>query len=127
MSQENVEVVRAIYGRWDRGESASDLIANDVEYINPDYAVEPGTRWGRESFAAVGDSLSDFKLELERFVDAGPDEVVVCAHYTARGRGSGVPVGGEHGYVWTIRDGVAVRFRWFQSHDEALAAAGVET
>jgi ketosteroid isomerase-like protein len=127
VSQENVAIVRQIYERWDRGATASDLIAPDVEYINPDYAVEPGTRRGRDSFDEVGSSLADFKLEIERVVDAGPDEVVVCARYSAYGRGSGVPLGGEHGYVWTIRDGVAVRFRWFQSHDEALAAAGVGT
>jgi hypothetical protein len=27
--------------------------------------------------------------------------------------------------VWTIRDGTAVRFRWFNDPDEALAAAGI--
>jgi hypothetical protein len=26
---------------------------------------------------------------------------------------------------WTIRDGLAVRFQWFQSHQEALEAAGL--
>ena len=125
MSQENVEIVRAIYERWEHGASASDLIAADVEYVNPEYAVEPGTRRGRASFAAVLSSYEDFKLEIERFIDAGDEAVVVCAHYTARGRGSGVQLGGEHGYVWTIRDGVAARFRWFQSHGEALEAAGL--
>ncbi len=34
-------------------------------------------------------------------------------------------VSGEHGYVWTIQDGLAVRFQWFQSHGEALEAAGL--
>jgi hypothetical protein len=52
--------------------------------------------------------------------------VLVLARYTASGRGSGVPVEGEHGYVWTVRDGMAVRFQWFQSHQEALEAAGVD-
>jgi hypothetical protein len=28
--------------------------------------------------------------------------------------------------VWTVKDGVAIRFRWFQSHAEALEAAGIE-
>jgi hypothetical protein len=52
--------------------------------------------------------------------------VVVLARYTATGRVSGVPIEGEHGYVWTVRDGLAVRFRWFQSHREALEAAGLD-
>ena len=41
------------------------------------------------------------------------------------GSGSGVPLAGEHGYVWTVRDGQAVRFCWFNSHREALEAAGL--
>jgi ketosteroid isomerase-like protein len=124
MSKENVELVRRIYEAWDREESARDFIAEDVEYVNPSYAVEPGTRRGRKSFAIVRDTYEDFKLRVERFIDAG-DEVVVLAHYTGTGRGSGVPVEGEHGYVWTVKDGLAVRFRWFQSHSEALETAGL--
>ena len=125
MSRENVELVRRIYEAWDREESARDFIAADVEYVNPSYAVEPGTRHGRESFSVVRETYEDFKLEIERFVDAGEEDVVVLAHYAGSGRASGVRMAGEHGYVWTIRDGAAVRFRWFQTHEEALDAAGV--
>ena len=60
-----------------------------------------------------------------RFIDAGEDEVVVLAYYTGSGAGSGVPVSGEQGYIWTVRDRKAVRFRWFASHREALEAAGL--
>ena len=125
MSEQNVELVRRIYDAWGRNESPRELIDPDVEYVNPPYAVEPGTRRGRRSFAAVRDTYEDFELRIERMVDAGEEDVVVLAHYTGTGRGSGVPVAGEHGYVWTVRGGVAVRFRWFQSHQEALGAAGV--
>jgi ketosteroid isomerase-like protein len=124
MSQEGVELVRRIYEAWGREESARDFIAADVEYVNPSYAVEPGTRHGRESFAVIRDTYEDFEIKIERIVDAG-DETVVLAHYTASGPVSGVPVAGEHGYVWTVRDGLAVRFQWFQSHREALEAAGL--
>ena len=124
MSEENVELVRRIYDAWDRGESARDFLAPDVEYVNPPYAVETGTRHGRKSFAVVGGTYEDFAIQVERFIDAGDSTVVVLARYTATGRGSGVPVEGEHGYIWTVRGGVAVHFRWFQSHREALEAAG---
>jgi ketosteroid isomerase-like protein len=125
MSQENVDLIRRIYDAWGREESARDFIADDVEYVNPSYAVEPGTRRGRRSFSLVRDSYADFAPRVERLIDAGGDEVVVLARYTASGRGSGVPVEGEQGYVWTVRDGLAVRFQWFRSHQEALEAAGL--
>jgi ketosteroid isomerase-like protein len=123
MSQENVELVRRIYEAWGREESARDFIAEDIEYVNPSYAVESGTRRGRASFRVVRETYGDFKVRVERYVDAG-EEVVVLAQYKGSGGGSGVPVSGEHGYVWTVRDGQAVRFQWFQSHREALDAAG---
>jgi ketosteroid isomerase-like protein len=125
MSEENVELVRRIYDAWDREQSARDFLAEDVEYVNPSYAVEPGTRQGRASFRVVRETYEDFRLKVEEIVDAGGDDVLVLAHYTASGRGSGVPLEGEHGYVWTVRDGQAVRFQWFQSHREAYEAAGI--
>jgi ketosteroid isomerase-like protein len=125
MSTKNVALVRRIYEAWDREESARDFISPEVEYVNPSYAVEPGTRHGRASFRVVRETYEDFSLAIERYLDAGDEEVVVLARYTASGRGSGVQLEGEHGYVWTIRDGLAVRFRWFQSHREAFEAAGL--
>jgi len=124
MSQENVELVRRIYDAWDRHESARDFIAADMEYVNPSYAVEPGIRHGRKSLAAVRGTYEDFEIKVERIIDAG-DETVVLAHFTGSGSGSGVPVAGEHGYVWTVRDGLAVCFQWFESHREALEATGL--
>ena len=125
MSEQNVDLIRRIYDIWAREESARDLIAEDVEYVNPTYAVEPGTRRGRKSFSIVRDTYEDFNVRVERFVDTDGDDVVVLARYTASGSASGVPLEGEHGYVWTVRDGQAVRFCWFQSHREALDAAGL--
>jgi ketosteroid isomerase-like protein len=125
MSEENVQLVRRIYDAWENDGSARDFISADVEYVNPTYAVEGGTLHGRKSFALVRDTYEDFKIRVERFIDAGGDDVVALARYTASGRGSGVPLEGEHGYVWTVRDGQAVRFRWFSSHAEALEAAGL--
>jgi hypothetical protein len=73
----------------------------------------------------VRDIYEDFMIHIEEILDAGGDDVLVLARYTASGRGSGVPLEGEHAYVWTVRDGQAVRFQWFQSHREAYEVAGV--
>ena len=117
--------MRAIYAAWRDGRSARDYIAHDVEYVNPPYAVEPGTIRGRRSFALIRDAYDDVEVRPRRLIDAG-DDVVVVATLTATSRGASVPVVREQGYVWTVRDGQAVRFQWFNSGAEALEAAGLD-
>ena len=124
MSEENVAVVRAIYDAWLAGTSARHLIAEDLEYVNPDYAVESGIRRDRKALRAVRDIYPDYKITPERYIDPGGDDVVVLG--TASGTAaSGVAMRLRQGFIWTVRDGRAVRLRWFNDWDEALAAAGV--
>jgi ketosteroid isomerase-like protein len=125
MPDENVHVVRSIYAAWLEGSSAAAWIDADVEYVNPPDAIEPGTRRGRAAFRAIRDAYDDVRIEPQEYIEAG-DDVVVIAKVHATGRGSGVPVEWDHGYIWTIADGRAVRFRWFNEPAQALAAAGVE-
>ena len=125
MAAGKLDVVRAIYDAWRDGESARDYIHPDVEYVNPPDAVEPGVRRGRKSFAAIRGSYDDVVVEPTEVVDAPGDDVIVVARVTARGRGSGFPVEWTHGYVWTVSDGVAVRFRWFNRAADAYAAVGL--
>jgi uncharacterized protein len=124
MSQQNVKLVRAIYELWGRNESARHLIDQELEYVNPSYAVESGTRQSRRALAKVREVYPDFHVEPERFVDAGENVVVIG---TARGTAaSGVEAQWRQGYVWTVRDGRAVRFRWFNRPQEALEAVGLQ-
>ena len=125
MGAEQVELVKRIYDAWDRDGSARDFIAEDVEYVNPSYAVERGIRQGRSAFRAVRDTYEDYTLRVVKFIDAGGERVVVLARYAGTGKVSGVRLEGEQGFVWTVREGQAVRFEWFQSHREALEAAGL--
>jgi ketosteroid isomerase-like protein len=123
MSEENVQLVRKMYELWSQGQSASHLIDPQLEYINPSYAVEAGTRRGRRALGKIREVYPDFRMEPERFVDAGEDVVVIG---TARGTtASGVRAQWRQGYVWTVRDGKAVRFRWFSQPSEALEAVGL--
>jgi ketosteroid isomerase-like protein len=65
------------------------------------------------------------RIDFDRFIDAG-DQVVVIGTLQGKMAGSGAEIGHRQGYVWTIRDGKAVRFQWFNDPAEALAAAGVD-
>jgi len=118
-----VEVVRSIYRLWGENESARDLIDDELEYVNPPYAVEAGTRHDRGALRTIREVYPDFRVEPERFVDAGEDVVVVGV---ARGTSaSGIEAQWRQGYVWTVRNGRAIRFRWFNDPDEALKAVGL--
>ena len=121
---ENAALVRAMYDAWLRGESTRRWLAEDLEYVNPPDAVEPGTVRGRRKLGAWRDAYDMFRIEPERIEAVGDEQVVVIAKVTTRGRGSQAEIVSRQGYVWTIRDGLAVRFRWFRDPDEALAAVG---
>ena len=131
MSEENVEVVRRIYELWaGRGsDRVLALIAEDLEYVNPPYAVHPGTRRGPDGWLAAAANLDEsfdgWVHEPGEILDAG-DKVVVMATFRARGRGSSVELEKFEPHVWTLRDGKVVRFEWFNERDEALRAAGIE-
>jgi uncharacterized protein len=130
MSQENVEIVRRIFQAWARGSPLdSGLLDREIEWVNPGDAVEPGVRRGIEAFGSaaerLGDTFEATRIEFERFIDAG-DHVVVIGSLQGSGRGSGIRVERRQGYVWTIREGRAVRFQWFNDPRLALEAAGLQ-
>lgn len=123
-------MIRRIYAVWaeDGSPVPSGLLDPRIEWVNPPDAIERGTRSGVESFATAADAVSDtfegVGVDIDEMLDAG-DRVVVLATLHGRGRGSGAEVERRQGYVWTLRDGKAVRFEWFNSPDDALNAAGV--
>jgi len=129
MSQENVARFHRIYEEWyARRKLGLDVLAEDVEWVNPHDAVEPGIRVGADSFneaiKSVFDAWEEVRFETERVIDGG-DEVVALGEVRGRGRAAGIEVARPHGQIWTFRDGGVVRMRWFHSHSETLEAAGL--
>jgi ketosteroid isomerase-like protein len=123
MSRENVERIRALYESLAADGSIDEFVTDDFEYVNPPDAVEPGTRDGRASFRAVLDIYPDFRVEPETFYDLGDDVLVIG---TAHGTGaSGLEIHSRMGFLWTLKDGRAVRFEWFTNPDTAREATGV--
>src|SRR5207245_842166 len=51
VSEQNVQLVRTIYELWARHQPARHLIDRELEYVNPPYAVEVGTRRGRSALS----------------------------------------------------------------------------
>jgi ketosteroid isomerase-like protein len=130
MSQENLTIVHAIHAALARGESPASLglLHPDIEYVNPPGAVEPGTRRGvaayEDAIRSVNEAFGDVRIEVREMRDVG-DQVVVLATFIARGRSSGLQRESEDGYVWTVRNGLAVSFQWFNDPVKALEAVGL--
>jgi ketosteroid isomerase-like protein len=121
-----------MYELWNAGDlhATVEFMHDDIEYVNPDYAVEPGVRRGRmEVTDAIGDSLStafdSYEHDVHDVLDAGNDTVLVLLTFRARGRDSGAQIEVAEQHLWTFREGKATRLEWF--HDEAAArrAAGL--
>jgi ketosteroid isomerase-like protein len=130
MSEANVEVVRRLYEAWGRDGFGvvPELMDPGVEWVNPDYAVEPGIRHGYDGFAAAARSINsiypDFHLSPLEFYDAG-DSVAVRVRVVARGAVSDVGLDTERGYLFDVLDGRIVRYAWFNEPAEALKAVGL--
>ena len=136
MPQENVnvEVVRRLYAAWKDGgfPGPPELLAADIEYVNPAGAVEPGTRHGLPAFLAAVEKLfegwASWEMEPEDLRALG-DRVAVLLAYRARARQSGIEVEGRESALLTVREGSIVRYEWFhgpQDAFEALEGAGPE-
>ena len=131
MSQENVEVVLAQFAATnDRDfERAMSFYADDVVLVvHPSAVLRGGTFEGRD---AVGDWFGDwfrtfepgYRFEIDEARDLGEVVYLAVTHH-GRGRSSGVDVGGQTGYLYTVRDGEIVRAELYRTPDEALEAAG---
>jgi ketosteroid isomerase-like protein len=129
MSQENVERFHRIWAEWDaRRELSADFLAADAAWVNPSDAVERGVKLGIEGFneaiRRVFDAWEEVRFEIDRVIDHG-DDVVALGHLRNRGRTAGIELASPHGQLWTFRDGKVTSMRWFNSHSEALDAAGL--
>jgi ketosteroid isomerase-like protein len=123
--------VIGITDAWATGVAARDLpgIADEIEFVNPPGALEGGVRGGRDAFAkALGElarSFQEASFETYALVVAD-DRVAVLGFTHALGASTGVKVEREHGLVWTVRDGHAVRFEWHHDIEAALTSAGAD-
>ena len=128
MSQENVEIVQMGFSALRRGdlESFFSILDSGVEWVNPPYAVEPGTRRGtaafREALDRMRQSFGGIRLKVDEVVEAGETVVVVTGRWTGKGTASGVQLETPFSSALTLRNGKVVRYEWFREKAEALDA-----
>jgi ketosteroid isomerase-like protein len=130
MSRENVEVVRAIYDAYDRGdyEAAFEYFHMDIEWFEspetPGAGVYRGHEGVRESLGRWIGAWDDYHFELRELTNVG-DCVLAEGWQRGRGRGSGVEVSEEIFTVWTLQARKVVRVAWFRTRAGALEAVGL--
>ncbi|HEY2182019.1 MAG TPA: nuclear transport factor 2 family protein [Solirubrobacteraceae bacterium] len=129
MSRENVEIVRSLYDGWLHDDMGLDKLGPEIAL--EESATLPGAV-SAEGIVAVRRYLERFathweeiRFEPQEFIDAD-DQVVVVARLVGRGKRSGVDVTRTWAYVWTLRDGKALRMVGFADRNEALKAVGLE-
>src|SRR4051812_24208486 len=126
MSEENVEVVRAIYAAWERGDFSNVAWADpDIEFQIPD---EPPVRGVPAMARAWGEWLrafDDIALSPEAFHERA-DRVVGVHHFRGQGKRSGIPAQDfSVACVFTLRDGKVTQLILYSNNNDALEAAGL--
>ena len=130
MSQENVEIVRAIYARFGEGDfrASVDLLDPHIVFLMMQDAPDAEVYIGVEAVAAATrglfDTWADFTLKAEELISAG-DSVLVSVRQQGVARISGVPSDERYFTVWSFRGRKVIRIETFPERAQALEAAGL--
>jgi ketosteroid isomerase-like protein len=132
MSQANVEIVRALLARWERGDYIAEAFDPEVEftrtgggsdvlgYVTKSHGIEGLWR----ALGAWTEEWSDVRVQAESFVEVG-EQVLVLVRHRAVGKRSGVPMNHLDAWVFSIGDGRIVRWDAYWNPDEAKRALGL--
>lgn len=131
MSRENVELVRRAFEAATRKpepdlELLAELAHPDHE-MTTDYGAMGGDSFRgiegfREALTEFGTDWGEWRQELDEFLVAGEDAVVVLGHLVAEGQSSGIPVEGNWAALVKLREGRIASTRFFLDREEALEA-----
>jgi ketosteroid isomerase-like protein len=131
MSQENMEIVREGYERFEAtGELAPDLASDDFVWDMsnfhgwPEQQVYEGVDGARAFVSAWLEAWEDWELEVEALHDAD-DKVVALVRQHGTSKAAGMPVEMSFAQVFTLRDGKQSRMEMYSDRGEALEAAGL--
>jgi ketosteroid isomerase-like protein len=126
MSQENVEMIRRAYEAYVRGDwdEALAVLSPDIVYKPVQEAAVHGADAVRASWERWESDWDTLDMTSEETIDAG-DHVILTILFRGRGRGSGIEVEARYFQVFTLRDGLTVRWEEFADRAEALEAVGL--
>jgi ketosteroid isomerase-like protein len=129
MSQENVEIIRAVidaYNRadWDAAlkDSAPDFELDWSRALGPQRGIYRLDQMGA-FFDDFAETFESIRIEAHEFIDAGENVVVpLTGYFRAR---DGIEATTRITLLWAIRGDAVVRACMYQEQEEALKAAGL--
>ena len=130
MADEKAEIVEGMLAAWNRGDldRVQEYFDSDCEVVFRPQVPEPGPFHGRaelrewaEGFRSAWDSVS---AQLVHAAGSG-ERLFTEVRLTATGTGSGIDTEFTEVFVFTVRDGMILRWQGFADADEARAAAGL--
>jgi uncharacterized protein len=132
MSQAPADTIKDVYAAFGRGDIPAILETLDegVDWRVPESLPHGGTFAGRDAvggfFQGIGENWEGLQLELEDMVSDGRT-VVATASIHGRLRSSGQETGYRSAHVWTVDNGVPVRFAEYVDAPLELPAAHAAT
>ena len=131
MPADRIERLRASLEEFSRtGQISPDYFAPDFELHQSSSIVDTagvfrGPGASQASIDELSGSFENMTWEPERFFEAPGGELVVFIHARARGRASGLELDNHIAWVWTFKDGKAVRMVVYEEPADALEAVGL--
>lgn len=127
MSDDNVQLLRGVYGAADKGfDALLEISSDDIVWVSDPRMPGGGTFRGKLATSRYLDGLGVFEqeaLDVERVIDLG-DRVLGITTIRAK-----PPDGPSVEWVWcqlvTFRDGLVTEVRNFLDRESALVAAGL--
>jgi ketosteroid isomerase-like protein len=129
MSQENVEVVRAIYGAFARrdGDALVRHLDPSIRVYGRPFHPDALDYEGREGFLRFSETdweaFEEVVYEPQDFLANGP-YVVVPIKQSGRGKSSALGIEQRIVNVWKLRRGKCVELRIFSTIEEAFETVG---
>jgi ketosteroid isomerase-like protein len=130
MSEENVEIVRAVFEELNGGDREKAIASPTprscwMPLVACSIPTRRRERRLRKWLVDTDDVWEGMHTEQNEFIDAG-DRVVVIGRLAGKGKSSGVEIGQPNATILTIRDGLVIRSETgYTDRREALEAVGL--
>jgi ketosteroid isomerase-like protein len=129
----NLDLVRSIYGDWERGDfSRADWADPEIEYTQDEIGVFPRSTWKGLARMAEGareqlESWADHRIQAEEYRELDGRRVLVLDRLSGRAKHTGLelgePLAGARLFV--IQGGKVTKLVAYHNRDRALAGLGL--